>query len=127
MSALHYAQERLTTLGAPVLSPHEFGVPMAYKAPGKQLGGFPQYLAAHPSGFVQLHEPTGITAGLELAVVDVIAPTRGSALLLADTVRRAVAAPPSRWAFARLSLSEPLESAAWRVQHVYTVTSSRFI
>lgn len=63
-------QARLSGLGVPVLAPDEVEVPARYSAATDAQGrpsadgvrGLAAYLAAHPSGYVQVEEPQGISA-----------------------------------------------------------------
>lgn len=83
-------QTRLSTLSVPVLLPEEREVPLAGRKPG-QPGGVSAYLQAHPTGYVQLYDASGLLSNTLLDTgfmrLEVVAPTRVAAEGLSNQAR----------------------------------------
>ncbi|MFK7601886.1 hypothetical protein ACI3L1_06705 [Deinococcus sp. SM5_A1] len=83
--------------GTPVLLPEERETPLAGRKPG-QAGGLSGYLAAHPSGYVQIEEPLSITSdgvtGVFWVPIASLAPETATCFELAQLVGRALCGFP---------------------------------
>ncbi len=130
MDPINYLLTHLSSLDPPitVLAPEDALKPGLYgplDSSGRPIAGqqgLSYWLAAHPTGYVQLYEPTPIFSdGLldtELYVIDAIAPTRGVVRNLAARVRSALGDPirdGSGWQHFDTQ-AIPLERDCYRVQ-----------